>query len=205
MTTISAIGDSQFGGSTEMARPSLPDALREKGWTPLRYHFRNGGSTSVLIGELDQVLTPVPDAMLVMAGGNDNTRSSTAWGDMLSRLRAAGVRRVIWVGPPGSPDSAVDAERRAISELQRAFFASKPEVTWISGRNLASGLPRRDDVHLTAAGYTTYVSRIVSALDGTTAKGAMTLVLAGGVLVGAWWLANRAADQPARRRPRRRR
>lgn len=203
MPTASLIGDSQAGG-VENASPSLSTLLQRSGYRTLRYFYRNGASTSRLIEDLPEVLTPVPDVMIVMSGGNDNTRSTTSWGAMVDRLRSAGVRQIVWVGPPAGVGD-VDIERAAVSQLQRSFLASKG-VRWLSGRELAQGLERRDNVHLTMPAYATYARRLASAIaGGGGGTWAITFGLAAAALGGAWWLANKAAAQPHSRRRRRRR
>lgn len=199
--SISLIGDSQAGGVTN-ASPGLARLLEQKGYRTLRYFYRNGASTARLIDDLPEVLSPVPDIMIVMSGGNDNTRSTTSWGLMVDRLRAAGVRSIVWVGPPAGVGEA-DIEREAVSRLQRSVLASKG-VRWISGRELAQGLERRDEVHLTMPAYATYARRVADAVTGAASTGVATFVLAAGALGGAWWLANRMAAAPAPRRRRRR-
>lgn len=205
MTTYSLIGDSQAEGVTNVARPSLPARITAKGGTPRRFWFRVGASTTRLIEDLDEVLTPVPDVMIVMAGGNDTRYSTGSWGTMLDRLHHAGVRQVVWIGPPNSPDPETDANRRAISDAQRAFFSTRDGVRWLSGRELASGLPHADgrgvaDVHLTRDGYSVYAQRIASALTSSGGMLALGAAVAAGLLWFAWSAADRATYGSRRRR-----
>lgn len=194
MPTISIIGDSQGGGLTQLGR--FADALRAKGWTPARFWYRNGASTRRLIEDLPEILRPgaIPDAVLVVAGGNDSTASAPDWQTMLVQLRSRGVRRIYWIGPPAAVDNqTLDVARDAVSRLQQQILGGQSGVTWISGRATAQGLPRRDEVHLTAEGYGEWARRLATQLDSSSGRGLVTLALAAGALGLAWWGSKRLA------------
>lgn len=182
MTTASIIGDSQGGGLAEIG--GLNNLLRAKGITPLRYFFRNGASTSRLLTDLSEILSPTPEYVIVAAGGNDNASSEAAWTSMYNQLVSAGVQHIYWIGPPASPDAAVDAVRATVSRAQQNLFSSKDRITWISGRLTASGLPRRDDVHLTADGYREWSRRLASIIAGESALPALAIT---GLLLWVGW------------------
>ena|SRR5688572_8903197 len=63
----------------------------------------------------------------------------------------------------GSP-AELDARRASVSVAQSALMSRAPALRWIDGRRTARGLPRRDQVHLTSAGYELWSRRLVAAL-----------------------------------------
>lgn len=192
MTTVALLGDSQAGGIKE----PLGDALRALGWRPVAAAHQNGASTRALItGPLEHALAPRPTVLVVFAGGNDlpEDGSATAWGDLVARARAVGAR-VIWVGPPAAVgDESLDARRLAISNAQARFFATKPDVRWISGRETAASIPRADEVHLTGAGYRTWADRLAPMMAGGGGSILLAIGIAGLVLWGAWRVAQRSS------------
>jgi hypothetical protein len=192
MSTISMLGTSQAGGLEVMG--GLAEVLRDRGWTPARWFYRNGASTERLIGDVPSILTGgrAAEVVLVVSGGNDSPSSEAAWGAMLDRLALAGAQRVIWVGPPAG-DGEVDVTRQQVTARQQTFFANRPNVTFVDGRTSAAGLPLRDSVHLTAAGYRTWASRLASAISSPGAAAGAGSILLGlaAALAGAWWLSRR--------------
>lgn len=192
VTTAALLGDSQAGGIKE----PLGELLRAAGWTTVAAAHQNGASTRALVdgGPLANALERRPDVLVVFAGGNDTSSSGTAWGDLVSAARRAGAR-VIWVGPPAAVgDAALDASRAAVSEAQRVFFATKPDVVWIDGRATADGLPRRDSVHLTIpSGYRRWAERLAPLMVGSGGSMLLAIGIAGLAVWGAWRIAQRSS------------
>jgi lysophospholipase L1-like esterase len=186
VTTYSMIGDSQSGG----LEPELSRLLARQGWAQLYAQHIDGADSARIRREL---LTPAlaahPEVLLVNAGGNEPSGEPVTWGQIVEAARARGAR-VVWIGPPASPaDASLDAQRRAVSELQRAFFATKASVRWIDGRATAAGLPRAGLVHLTAAGYRQWASVLAGVITGS--GGWAALGIAAAVVWGSWKLAQR--------------
>ncbi|WP_157068647.1 SGNH/GDSL hydrolase family protein [Sandaracinus amylolyticus] len=154
------IGDSQAGGLAAVLRRELA----RRGVDVIASEHRNGASTRVLVqsGVLARALRARPAVLIVAAGGNDTTAAASTWSDVVDRALRAGVRRVVWIGPPASFPHGTqrDAERAAVSELQAATFARTLGVAWISGRATANGIPRRDEVHFDSAGYAGWAARL---------------------------------------------
>jgi lysophospholipase L1-like esterase len=194
MPTISLIGDSQAGGLETLG--GLSRELAARGWQTMRWFNRNGASTAQLISDLPEILNAgIPDAVLVVAGGNDPSSAVATWAAMVSQLLARGVRHVYWVGPPAAREPGLlDTARQGVSDLQRELFRTIRGVTWIDGRTTAQGLPRRDEVHLTAGGYEQWAARLAPRIKPASNTGATTVLLAAGALGAAWWASQRMSD-----------
>ena len=191
MTSAYLLGDSQAGG---IADP-LGALLRARGWTTIGAAHTDGGSTHEIIdnGSLGRALAARPAVLVVFAGGNDGASAQGSWGNVVDTAHRLGTR-VVWIGPPAAiGNDALDTRRRTVSRAQQAFFATKPWVKWIDGRRTANGLPRRDEVHLTIpVGYASWAQRLAPEISSSSG-GAATIGIAAAVLLGAWWIANKAS------------
>lgn len=182
------IGDSQAEG--------LAPSFRAAGW---RVYDRRGFSTRRL---RDEVLPTLPlragDTVLVVTGGNDDP-DSPQLGEAVRTtaerlLRAIGPSgRVFWVGPVAAkvlPDAVVHPRT---AEVHRRALEGKTGLTWIDAQPLTRDLARSTNVHLDAAGYRTYATRIDAALRaGVSGRGGLALVglaLGLALLTRRWWVA----------------
>jgi lysophospholipase L1-like esterase len=161
LTTVAVIGDSQAQGLVFYG--NISDELAAQGLQFVGGYQQGGATTRQILSRLDELLgRTIPDVVIVTAGGNETvgTAQAQAWGELVSRLLAGGVRQVFWISPPASPEPVRDRGRAAVSEAQRPVVEAAG-ATWISGRVTADGIARRDEVHLTNAGYREWARRVV--------------------------------------------
>lgn len=171
MKTVAVIGDSQSQGLVFYG--NISDELAAQGFQFVGGYQQGGATTRQILARVDELLgRTIPDAVIVTAGGNETvgTAQAQAWGELVSRLLAGGVRQVFWISPPASPEPVRDRGRAAVSEAQRPVVEAAG-ATWISGRVTADGIPRRDEVHLTNAGYRVWSQRVVQTIAPTLRGG----------------------------------
>lgn len=178
MTTIAVIGDSQAQGLVYYG--NLSDQLVAQGLQYIGGYQLPGAATREITASLPRLFDrTTPDVVLVFAGGNETVGDSQveSWRSLVEALRAYGVRQIFWVSPPASPDPTRDRGRAAVSAAQRPVVEAAG-ATWISGRDTAQGIPRRDDVHLTNDGYRIWARRIAG-IVGPATRGSYTPVIIG--------------------------
>jgi lysophospholipase L1-like esterase len=178
MKTVAVIGDSQAQGLVFYG--NISDELVAQGFQFVGGYQQGGATTRQILARVDELLgRTIPDAVIVTAGGNETvgTAQAQAWGELVSRLLAGGVRKVFWISPPASPEPVRDRGRAAVSAAQRPVVEAAG-ATWISGRDTAQGIPRRDEVHLTNAGYRIWARRIAG-IVGHATRGSYTPVIIG--------------------------
>lgn len=159
------LGDSHVQGlGPELSRSLADHATRvdyvaRPGWSTAR--FRRRGRFRRLLRRNHR-----PEVVVVSLGGNDVVPSRAAYvrvlEDAVTRLRAAGARRLVWLGPPtaNDPEETTRARHERNAEWQRAVL---PElgVTWIDSRPHTREHHVRDGVHFTADGYRAWAGRVL--------------------------------------------
>lgn len=178
MTTVAVIGDSQAQGIVFYG--NLPDQLVAQGLQYVGGYQLPGAPTREIAANVSRLFDrTIPDVVIVFAGGNETVGAAqtASWRSLVEVLQAYGVKQVFWVSPPASPDPARDRGRAAVSAAQRPVVEAAG-ATWISGRDTAQGIPRRDDVHLTNDGYRTWAQRIAGTV-GASMRGSFAPVVVG--------------------------
>jgi len=206
--TISLAGDSQAQG---LLAAGLPARVTGARWiAKLSRAGANSEGVRVLVQQA--LAAGVPDMFVVVAGGGDvhlpEGRALRAWRAIIADLANAGVQQVVWVGPPAAMgDEALDAQRLNVSRAQRSVMLGLPGVEWLDGRELTTGLPYRDRVHLTSNGYRTYAERLARPLASTmplareaAAPWGLRLVLTAGIVAGGWLIYTSAQGATAGKR-----
>lgn len=132
----------------------------ERGWSTRRFlQDRNIAALAT-----DPSTGAPADRALVLLGGNDQSsrdQYAAELDTMLTRLRAAGVRDVIWVGPYKVRDTgSVKTRHDRVREWQSDFLPAHG-ATWLDGYALSNGLPQASDgVHFPRSSYTTMAQQI---------------------------------------------
>ena len=174
LPSVFVVGDSHV----EMVGPMLTARLDEVGFRALGYEARRGWSTRRYreAGDLRSLLEQRgrPEIVIVSLGGNDRVSSRERYAEdlawIVSEARAAGARQIVWLGPATSDASAgrraawTGARHEANAELQRELLAGLG-VRWIDSRPLTQQHHRRDGVHFTRTGYSTWTAGILPELD----------------------------------------
>lgn len=171
--TYALIGDSQGEGLKVPLLTQLSLVFTEPhvGWTTGR----------IFGAPLDGALASSADVVLAVTGGNDDPLNNTAFDAAAARIRRAG-KQLIVVGPVFAKTSDAARHDRARAALIAA--AARNGVRFIDAYPLTTDLATTTNVHLGAAGYRTYASRLTTALR-PTGGGALGV----GVLVGLGALA----------------
>jgi len=134
-------------------------------------------------------LAPPParaDLVIVSFGGNNPpttyARATQEMDRLLTLLQGA---RVYWMTVLPSVNPAIEPARAQMAAWQKQYLPSKG-VGILDGEQLAAGLPRGIDPHLTGSGYTTLSQRIYAALGGTaTPLSGWVGPVIGGLALGA--------------------
>lgn len=161
---IGMIGDSH----SQVIFPLVSSALSSAGHQVSLQVSRPGFSEKAFLNDaelLAQVAYAKPDKLIIALGGNNMEGASyvlTTLGPLLSRLREAGVKDIIWIGPFRSdetkaPETAVRHERTRgyLSSglaAQGVPFVDVYDITDLTGSN--------DGVHLTPSAYRRVVEQI---------------------------------------------
>jgi len=170
--TYALIGDSQGVGVASSLASLLPVVFSEphSGWTTARL---------VRDGPLERALASGADKLIVVTGGNDDPLSRAAFGELVSRARAARVELLV-VGPVFARTD--DAARHDAARAQLEAAARDAGVRFLDAYPLTRDLASTANVHLTATRYRTYAERIASAVRGAGAIVGVALAL------GLGWL-----------------
>lgn len=125
------------------------------------------------------------DVAIVSGGGNVPPRTIEAATSQMDALLAVLPREVAWVTVVPSTDPDLEEGRRRMRSFQKSHLPSRG-VTVIDSPALVSGLPRRDEVHLTASGYESFATRLAGSLS-TMARSSVAVgsFLAAGIVSGA--------------------
>jgi len=210
MTGYVVVGDSQSEGL--LFRNALPDLLAgqlvagfdHRGWSSGRL-LREGA-----IGEAADAALRAGATLLIFSGGNDTAGSSSYPETLLDIVRALATKsaragrplRVVWFGPvfariapdreqhPATARAMASvlgsAEARAAAEVP----GGRLSLRWVDSQPLTADLAREENVHLDAAGYRTFASRVLRAVGGepgtAAAGGAAVLLLAAGLGYLLW-------------------
>jgi lysophospholipase L1-like esterase len=167
------VGDSHV----QMLGPMLAGRLEDAGVRVLGHESRPGWSTLSYRreGDLRRLLVARgrPEVVVISLGGNDRPGSEAAYRRQLrwvvEQARAAGARRIIWLGPAASAversarAARVGAHHEQNAEWQRALL---PElgVTWVDSRPMTRRFHAQDGIHFTRDGYRTWVRGVLSDL-----------------------------------------
>jgi lysophospholipase L1-like esterase len=171
-------GDSQAQGWG----PHVKRALLERGAREVATSVQAGLS---LAGALSDRPPPERsfDVAIVSLGGNNPPSTYDRASELLARaLNAIDADEIIWVTVTPSLDPAQQVARARMAAFQVEFLTSQG-VRVVSGDTLYSGLPHRDNVHLTAAGYEGAAKRLVANVVLPRHSGAISVVA--GALIGA--------------------
>ncbi len=174
LPSVFVVGDSHV----EMVGPMLTARLSDAGFRALGYEARRGWSTRRYreAGDLRALLerSGRPEIVVVSLGGNDRVDSREQYAEDLAWIvgeaRAAGARQIVWLGPATSDPSAgpraafTGARHEANAELQRERLGDLG-VRWIDSRPLTQRDHRRDGVHFTRTGYSTWTAGVLPELD----------------------------------------
>lgn len=194
MTTIALIGDSH----AEVLFPLLRPALTAQGYTVALSEARRGWSEASYLrdsGFPARLRAARPEVALIHLGGN-NTQSGAAYAAtaarMMDELRAAGVKRVFWIGPYVATSNTADAARRhAMTAEEQARVLPPLGARWLDTRPF-SGSGHSDGVHFTRTAYADFARRIAAWMEAP--ETGISLPGAGGGGVGwAWPVAGAAA------------
>jgi len=204
------VGDSQSEGLLfpralpDLLGPRLVAGFDHRGWSSSRL-LRDGA-----IGQAADAALAAGASLLLFSGGNDTAGASGYPDTLLDIVRALATKsaragrplRVVWFGPvfaAVSPDNEQHpATARAMASVLGSAEARQAaevpgsglSLRWIDSQPLTRDLAREENVHLDAAGYRTFGSRVLRAVEGTSttaaAGGAAALLLAVGL--GYWLL-----------------
>lgn len=176
LPSVFVVGDSHV----EMVGPMLTARLGDAGYRTLGYEARRGWSTRRYreAGDLRALLEQRgrPEIVIVSLGGNDRVSSREQYAEdlawIVSEARAAGARQIVWLGPAFSDASKgpraawTGARHEENAELQRALLADLG-VRWIDSRPLTQRHHRRDGVHFTRTGYSTWTDGVLERVGVT--------------------------------------
>lgn len=125
------------------------------------------------------------DVAIVSGGGNVPPRTAEAARSQMDALLALLPREVAWVTVVPSTDPSLEEGRSRMRSFQKYYLPSKG-VSVIDSPRLVSGLPRRDEVHLTASGYESFATRLAGSLS-TMARSSIApgSFIAAGIVSGA--------------------
>jgi hypothetical protein len=123
------------------------------------------------------------DITFVSFGGNNPPATyATAVSQMdalLSKLRG----QVYWMTVLPSSDPALQPARARMAAWQKRYLPTRGVIV-IDGEATAAGLPRGNDPHLTASGYTALAGRLLAALRATPARAPWLLAIGVGTAIG---------------------
>lgn len=171
---IFIVGDSHV----QMLGPMLARRLERDGFVVEGWESRPGWSTARYrrCGDLGRLLVAHgrPEIVVVSLGGNDivssrrRYRRELVW--VVEQARAAGAAQVVWLGPATSDGdassraAATGARHERNAELQRQILPDLG-VKWVDSRPLTRANHRRDGVHFTRAGYSSWATAILSDVE----------------------------------------
>ena len=146
--SIAVIGDSHTG----VVGPQVARRLEASGHTVQVVYHNSWSARSYLQRRRGFPRLHHPDLAIVILGGNNRIFTPSMYrynvSSFLCRLRRAGVRRVLWVGPLPSTRSSTHARHQKTRLLQRAMFSSRGDITWLDPSDFfRSFSPRADGTH----------------------------------------------------------
>lgn len=166
MSRVFVIGDSH----SVLLGPAVVDAARDLGWTLVGKISHVGWSTAHFVSDnswLPALATTRPDVVVVVLGTNDAAVSQQAYAAQLAKMvdgiEAAGVRSIVWVGPPSVTKPDIDARIERIAPWQQSFLPQMG-VKWIDSRPMTGGGQAADGVHFTRAGYKAWADSLADSL-----------------------------------------
>lgn len=124
------------------------------------------------------------DIVLVSFGGNNPPSTYAAAVSQMDALLAKLSGQVYWMTVLPSSDPTLQPARARMAQWQKRYLPTRGVIV-IDGEAAAAGLPRGNDPHLTAAGYTALAGRLLAALRATPARVPWFLAAVAGVVLGA--------------------
>lgn len=130
-------------------------------------------------------LTPADaDITIVSFGGNNPPATYATAVSQMDALLAKLSGQVYWMTVLPSSDPALQPARARMAAWQKRYLPTRGVIV-IDGEATAAGLPRGNDPHLTASGYTALAGRLLAALRATPARAPWLLAIAAGAVIGA--------------------
>lgn len=184
---VAWLGDSHTEALGPRLARTLPEATgasfvraptARRGWSVRRY---------VAAGDVGALVRGA-DVAVVQLGGNDASLGVSAdahardVASLLGQIRAAGVPKVIWVGPGLTGTAALEAARAPVRQAQAEIVSAAGQV-WLDGTRMTTpaGLAP-DRVHHTRAGYEHWAAELLAHLKRVPEGGSHGLLWCGALL-----------------------
>lgn len=158
---ILLVGDSHSQALWPRVKPWLEGrghevlAISHPGWSEQRYL-----DDPELWAALKQFR---PDGVVVELGGNNRARGTTydaILSTFTSRLQAAGVNVIWWVGPSTATKEPFRGAHEATAALQNITIPSLKNARWMDSRPYTRSYHRDDGVHFQKEGYDRWAAEI---------------------------------------------
>ena len=179
---IGMIGDSH----SQVIFPMVSSALSSAGHPVSLQVSRPGLSEKAFLNDADlwsQIAYAKPERMIIALGGNNMEGASyvfTTLGPLISRLREAGVKDILWIGPFRADEAKAPstAARHATTNGYLTCGLLTRGVTFVDVYDLTDLAGSNDGVHLTPAAYRRVVEQIKpQLLAWARGEGSTALVL----------------------------
>lgn len=171
---VTIMGDSHVEAMGPLLTRELPSVgvnvlgfTARRGWTVGRY--LSAGDVTRLVSDPESGSGGQPDAVIISLGGNDRRTSLSTYRRELERMvnavRAAGVSRIVWVGPTHSLQTTA-ANRDAHARHERHAQWQQQVlpglgVQWIDSRPMTQTGHAPDGLHYTIReGYPRWASQL---------------------------------------------
>lgn len=178
------VGDSQSQSAVEWTLgPRVAKALRAEGLDATAVGYPGWQVASYLgkgwrqgkPGKIHRLLAQNAYRVLVVQlGVNDaksydcrksfhQTRYTALLEAFVAAARAAGVERIVWVGPAYVDDAEYEARRAALAGVQKQVLEAL-DVEWLDQAPLTEGIPRRDGLHYSIPNYGRWADKLLGPL-----------------------------------------